>query len=672
MKKTAYYYLFLAAILAGGWASCQDEDQGFDYETVRASVYERDFLKEFDAPAPDHQWGFDAASYFMGFSSPLTRAAEDHMKKQNMTINNVQVKVLYGKPENIRENEHNEVAAWFHNHRVTWTNTPVVFDETNSTRQSDGKARVIDETYPGYGSLTRHTNPLGDYEMNENIIFHNGWVQHVSSIKTPITVQYSATNGEPIYKLNSGNVYFVKVGNQSYKKLDDYGNVIDSDTYSYSDSEISLYQGSIATGSHMDFLNFLGLSPDGYVWTEHMLDFNSAGGYGWGNQSDENATLVLDTDFNTWSYKGSLGTATNAAGHQFYDKYYVVYLEGDGYAGYYLGFDFESVPSGVNENDKRVAADGICDDWIIKIGDAGTTQYTNARILCEDLGTNDFDFNDVVIDIDVESNSTSQKGTVIVTVRAVGGTIPVCLCYGEHPSSTIENAALKKNNQHELHAIMGASSYTKPVNVNAPNGENKSAVSWRLRFGDSSGNPDVAFPNERFDLQKINIYVQHSDRAEWLLVRNYDAPGAVNAPQKICVPQTVAWPDECVPIKSVYPRFKDWIVNPTIKFWESSSSSSNNTVTVAPTSPIYKLNQAESNALSANGKGIKVYYSNASSGASVSLKSNWSQPYQETSISTREGNITFSTPDELSPWGELINCLEITGSLVIDRIEIIN
>lgn len=564
MKKTAYYYLSLAAIVAGGLASCQDEDMGVDYETVRASVYEKAFVSEFGSPAPDHQWGFDAASYFMGLTSPLTRGPEDHMKKQDMTINNVMVTVLYSKPNNITQKEHDEVTAWFQNHKVTWTNTPTAFDGEHSTRQSDGYARVIDTTHPGYGSLLNHTNPLDDYEINENIIFHNGWVQHVSSVKTAIPVQYSATNGDPIYKLNSKNEYYVKAGEKTYKILDDYGNVVDTDTYTFEDSEISLYTGSLITGSQMDHLNFLGLSPSGTVWTEHMLDFNNGSGYGWGNQNNNNATLVLDTDFNTWSFQCSTATGT-----KIFDKYYVVYLEGDDYAGYYLGFDFESATVGNNENNKRVGADGICYDWIIKIGDAGTTQYQNARILCEDLGTNDFDFNDVVIDVDVENNSTSQKGTVYITVRAVGGTIPVCLCYGEHPSSNIADAALKKNGKHELHAIMGYEDYTKPINVNAPEGhENVQAVTWKIRFGDSSGNPDIAFPSERFDLQKINIYVQHTNRAEWLLVRNYDEPGAVNAPQKICVPQTVVWPTENQPIKEKYPKFKDWVENPTIRFWQ--------------------------------------------------------------------------------------------------------
>lgn len=63
MKKTAYYYLSLAAIVAGGLVSCQDENQGFTKEEISYAKFEKEYNENFERDygkiAEGHTWGFD-------------------------------------------------------------------------------------------------------------------------------------------------------------------------------------------------------------------------------------------------------------------------------------------------------------------------------------------------------------------------------------------------------------------------------------------------------------------------------------------------------------------------------------------------------------------------------------------------------------------------------------
>lgn len=66
MKKTAYYYLSLAAIVAGGLVSCQDENQGFTQDEISYAATQRDYTKNFIAKYgeidPNHTWGFGSSA----------------------------------------------------------------------------------------------------------------------------------------------------------------------------------------------------------------------------------------------------------------------------------------------------------------------------------------------------------------------------------------------------------------------------------------------------------------------------------------------------------------------------------------------------------------------------------------------------------------------------------
>lgn len=488
-------------------SSCQEYDLGYDSAEI---AYETQFAKTFGKPAPNHQWGFDVAAYCMGEAD--TRA----VIKQDMNVGNTNLRTteVYGRPADITQKEHDEVYAWFSNHKVTWTNTPTYFkNDGNRTNQtSDNIAHVIDSSYPNYGSLKDHSiNVLGDYVMESNLGFFNGWIQHVANDPTKDEV---ASDGSEVYNC-----------------------------------------------ANMDFLCFHDLRAKKFG--EHLNDFNAASGYGWGNQQNSNAILVTETDFNVCTYGCSAG------GSNPHDKYYIVYLEGDDYAGWYLGMDFEAYKENPNPNE-IVAADGICNDWIIKIQDVGNTVYNPARIMCEDLGgTFDTDFNDIVYDVKYENPNC------IITMQAAGGTMPIEMWYGEKDKAG--SVRLTYNDKTEIHDMFGAA-VSEPVNVKADYGvDGKEPIVFVLKFNNNTGTywdghkqiPAVSMPGS-YDFSKIHVYVYNEGRAEWINITNQND----RMPLRICVPVSTKWCQELKSIKDAYPGFNAWVQDPTVTFWDKNKDNS--------------------------------------------------------------------------------------------------
>lgn len=518
MKKGVFYIVSLLTIVIVGLTSCQEVNP-FDEAVVTAVKYEKDFEHYVGTPAPRHAWGFDLASSMMGIEGVATRT----IYKQEMNVpttdengNTVWVPAieLYGKPSDITQEEHDEVFAWFTNHRVNWTNNYANCGDgntfTGSTKQCDkiaySRKDEADFIMLDMGSLvTKSAAKIGDCAIGTTTFF-NGWIQYVNS--------------------------------------------------DFSDDEVA-ENGTKYSCSNMDNLKIVDLNGH---YQEHLNEFNGGGGYGWGKQANQNAILATNSNFNEIEYSCS-------ADSKYHDKYILVHLIGSNYSGWYLGMDFEG--GGQNPN-QRVKADGVCNDWIVKITDAGQSMFNPARILCEDLGANDFDFNDIVLDVTATTDNNCTLATF--TIKAVGGTVPVRLCYGTENNYV----TFSKGGQEELHAIFNDPDM-RPINVNASNGVTSTQlVEWKVGFGKEYAEADYNFPNEKLDLQKINFSVLHSNRAEWLTVRNYDESGVVCAPQMICVPVTVEWPEENEPIISHYPKFKDWVANPTKFFWKAESTNTNN------------------------------------------------------------------------------------------------
>lgn len=257
------------------------------------------------------------------------------------------------------------------------------------------------------------------------------------------------------------------------------------------------------------------------------------------------------TSFSAWQITDSRWT----------DKYVFVHLEftgpesGKKYSGDYIAFDFGFKNPWLNNgNVVERKPDGYYSNWILKISPAvkdqeneDTSSYTR-RVMCEDLGTtDDFDFNDLVFDVSFDKVA-ERNYTANVTVRAVGGTLPIYI---------------GTDMTQELHAAMGAD-VKQPVNVGAPNGVETSQTVTRTISGLSAPNADL-----------VPICVVRDGNKATLLPSTRELKNA--APTKICVPTTVKWMKERMDIQNNgYEKFGDYVGNRDVKFWESGNIQTDN------------------------------------------------------------------------------------------------
>jgi len=519
------------------FTACQEETFGVTEAEVATAKYNRKFVEEFGQPAEGHQWGFDAAAAAMSMVSggEGTRASSitTHVYKYDFNVGSTNLRTwqLYGNPAVITPKEHDEVYAWFSNHKVYWAKTPAYLDDnvtmgTTRTNQAcpegssepfeggDALAYQIDTLNPGYGSLLEHEINFKNRTMGPtynfggmSLEFYNGWVQNVA-------------------------------GDDQLDEEDGNGQ-------------------KISAVGHMDYVAFMALNNPSN--REHIYDFNAS--HGWGTSASNRGVLVLESNFNVAVYKSSLD------GGKLHDKYYIVYLEGEDYAGYYLGFDLEGYSD--SKNNMYAEANGICNDWIIKISDVGNTAYNPARVMCEDLGSSfDVDFNDIVFDVQ------AQNSEVTITVQAVGGTKEVEIWYGEKngtDSNGNSSYRLEKNGKTEMHAIF-EENVDCPINVTAIDAgvNGKAPIVWKLAFNGQGGdNYDHRF-QYGFSFADINIYVRQDQNAEWANLTNLSKK--MNVPLRICVPTETRWCQEHQDIRTAYTMFMDWVKDPSETFWDGPTN----------------------------------------------------------------------------------------------------
>lgn len=583
--RNASFVLTLLTVVT--LASCRD--QNFDWDEARATEqyqkFTNVFVKEFGKPAEGHQWGFDLADLSMGGDlEAQTRAV--YKQDMHMPGQNQQIKDCMPLPLNISKREHDEVSAWFRHHRVRWAETPTYYGKgqsvitkdynTRSTLNNDNTAyfdlngALLPDGYSsiedlknnnptayknflrndlGFGSLVDYSdrNVLGNYRMNANISYSNVWVQHVAADRT---YDEYADNGQTY---NCQNMNQLKCWVQGAEDLN-------------------------------------------YSEPQKLYDWNGGKGYGYdedknnGEQTQWNGTLITDANVNNWSYECSASSSTD------HDKYYIVYLKGDGYEGYYLGFDFEADRDWANPNE-RVPANGICNDWIIKISSVGSvTNYNPARIMCEDLGGNakitgsDIDYNDVVLDVEYENNSYDNGCVLTLTLQAAGGTLPACVSYEDIPLFEVHELFNDVYGEHltkaEYQTMINTKGSKSPAGGSMAERPVKVFKVFINTYNGYTGarNEKYITDSGKFSIEKIKIKVYRNgvddylnqsvntfNEAEWINLNNREG----EAPLKICVPkyyngEEVMWPQEKVKITLGYENFSAWVADPTKPFWDKN------------------------------------------------------------------------------------------------------
>ena len=196
-----------------------------------------------------------------------------------------------------------------------------------------------------------------------------------------------------------------------------------------------------------------------------------------------------------------------------YDYYFHPYFEyyhnsQQNTKGSFLGFYFDGSRN----------SNGKASFWCIKIAQADrdpNSIVAEGRVFCEDMGANDFDFNDVVFDALIMGS-----GDIKITVLAHGGTLPIAIDGVEVTLGEMTNTGVNDDDCQDITiaAVNGKPKYATidaiPVTVN-PNG--------------GAGN-------------------------------TYDLTAPIgSAPQKVCVPVGTLWPLEYTKINLAYSPFTQWV-----------------------------------------------------------------------------------------------------------------
>ena len=159
--------------------------------------------------------------------------------------------------------------------------------------------------------------------------------------------------------------------------------------------------------------------------------------------------------------------------------------------------------------------------WVIRLGVAEKTTepdpvVAEGRVLCEDMGANDFDFNDVVFDATI-----MHTGEINIKVLAHGGTLPIAI---------------------DGHLV--------ELDQMTNTGENEDDYQEFTIPADANGKPKYA------TIDAIPVTVNPNGEAG----NSYNLEAKVgSAPQKICAPVGTLWPLEYKKISMAYSPFTTWV-----------------------------------------------------------------------------------------------------------------
>ena len=157
--------------------------------------------------------------------------------------------------------------------------------------------------------------------------------------------------------------------------------------------------------------------------------------------------------------------------------------------------------------------------WVMRLAEAENTSnnvMAEGRIFCEDMGANDFDYNDVVFDAQIMGN-----GVIKINVLAHGGELDITIDDVKVTLPAMTNTGLADADPQEITIPALANGKPKYKTINdipvkvVPNGDAKNA----------------------YDLTAIKG----------------------SAPQKVCVPVGTLWADEYVCINKAYTPFTSYV-----------------------------------------------------------------------------------------------------------------
>lgn len=216
---------------------------------------------------------------------------------------------------------------------------------------------------------------------------------------------------------------------------------------------------------------------------------------------------------------------------------------------YYVGqegttaWSIDNVVSG----NMAIPCNDVYTDWIIRLVAAQPAEVYDGRIMGEDLSASegtDFDFNDVVFDFKIIDNGAKAK----IELLAAGGTLPL----------RIGGTKDDENSGVEVHGKFG-------VNINvmvntAKDASPKIVIKPYQKFEITASEAGL----EAFTADGSDIPVFVKKNGEWMELTARRG----NPASKFRCATTTKWVDEYINIDWAYPKFNDWVENPSVD-WES-------------------------------------------------------------------------------------------------------
>ena len=342
MKKTAYYYLSLAAIVAGGLVSCQDENQGFTEGEVHEAAVKRQYAKNFEDRYgqidPNHTWGFGEIG---ARNEGSTRAVntESNLWYATYGLN------VPGQPHHLHQNFVGTVST-----DKTIDNVKTYYNPYQPSEFQNAFA-----TYVG--------NAIGDVTPEERDYVFNYF---------NTTVRPSDETHWSEFFIQYVDCWNERFPNEPQRNMDQLGcQAIDGSWEHINDFNGETHSIKYVQNAGTEAWSYKTSHADGSVSDHDVYD----------RYRMYHIVFDIDVDSNNPCPYGC-------------DTHH--------YDGWYIGFDYHSIKG----DDGDVVGDGKYIDWIVKVSPGTYNDFSSAkRVMCEDLGnTLDFDFNDVVFDVSYEGS----------------------------------------------------------------------------------------------------------------------------------------------------------------------------------------------------------------------------------------------------------------------------
>lgn len=279
---------------------------------------------------------------------------------------------------------------------------------------------IIDHTSVGTRAASPNANQWGDWGLDvpypltpEQKKFVTKWFE---TTKSPVGIAVSWTD------------YFAQqVSSTEYgshmDQILDAGPNGDDHIYNYNNGDGSC-NGSVTNpfvqGQYADKIQYMtGQSTEHFAYHETMSDKEWYHHYVIipGEMIDPTNSLASQTtklkDFNGNQMKDKSGND--------------IVISQSIWGMWFVAFDYEAYMA--NEPNQTVERDFYYNDWIIRVS-PGTYSIKSQRVMCEDLGNSfDWDFNDVVFDVNFTSEWDWRTGgnvtTAHIAIQCAGGTMPI-------------------------------------------------------------------------------------------------------------------------------------------------------------------------------------------------------------------------------------------------------